>query len=66
MNLPIVYTELFERTKEQVEEFSKDSDKIARAIWKRVNPFKKLFLYGGSFKKFKEAFNAPFKRLGLI
>ncbi len=66
MNLPIIYTELFERTKEQVEEFSKDSDKIARAIWKRVNPFKKLFLYGGSFKKFKEAFNAPFKRLGLI
>lgn len=66
MNLPIVYNEIFERTKEQVEEFAKDSDKIARAIWKRVNPFKKLFLYGGSFKKFKEKFNAPFKRLGLI
>ncbi len=66
MNLPIVYNELFERTKERVEELSKDSDKIARAIWKRVNPFKKLFLYGGSFKKFKEEFNAPFKRLGLI
>lgn len=66
MNLPIVYNELFERTKEKVEEAVKDGDGIARAVWKRVNPFKKLFLYGGSFKKFKEEFNAPFKRLGLI
>ena len=66
MTLPILYDEIFETTRERVKECVKDSDKIARAVWKRVNPFKKLFLYGGSFKKFKEDFNVPFKRLGLI
>ena len=66
MTLPGTYNAIFENTKERVEEMVKDSDRIARAVWKRVNPFKKLFYYGGSYKKFKEAFDGPFKRLGLI